>query len=380
MVPASVVLAFLFVGLSTVICLLRLFLRLLWLRDYSPAEFVNIFVIILLGFQMCGMAITDMYGNNYMPPSVRESLTSEEKEQHILGTKWFLVGGLTYYAIVWCFRASLLLLYRPLTSNVAGYRYLLPGGLAVLGLTYLGVVLARLLSCRPIGRMWQMYPDPGKECAEALVHVYVASAFGIIIDISLIIIPMSVIWMAKMRRRDKIGLYVLFGLGFFTVAVIIVRLILTIADPAAHSAIVWATVEIFSTCIVCNAPSMRVVLVRFRRGEYPSGYLSGSRGAGTHARSQGTYHHSRPGTSWVTASGRRRSRSPTGRAAAPPEEMYVKGQINVTTDVSVDVRKTDDPETGRQPSSTGSGEGFVDDCEMRPLATHGMAKVLYMCV
>lgn len=31
---------------------------------------------------------------------------------------------------------------------------------------------------------------------------------------------MSVIWMAKMRRRDKIGLYVLFGLGFFTVAVI----------------------------------------------------------------------------------------------------------------------------------------------------------------
>lgn len=53
--------------------------------------------------------------------------------------------------------------------------------------------------------------------------------------------------------------------------------------------------------------------------------------------------------------------------------MYVKGQINVTTDVSVDVRKTDDPETGRQPSSTGSGEGFVDDCEMRPLATHGMA-------
>lgn len=108
---------------------------------------------------MCGMAITDMYGNNYMPPSVRESLTSEEKEQHILGTKWFLVGGLTYYAIVWCFRASLLLLYRPLTSNVAGYRYLLPGGLAVLGLTYLGVVLARLLSCRPIGRMWQ-YVSP----------------------------------------------------------------------------------------------------------------------------------------------------------------------------------------------------------------------------
>lgn len=63
MVPVSVVLAFVrhchlvlpfcsiltaqvFVGLSTVICLLRLFLRMLWLRDYSPAEFVNIFVIV----------------------------------------------------------------------------------------------------------------------------------------------------------------------------------------------------------------------------------------------------------------------------------------------------------------------------------------------
>lgn len=31
---------------------------------------------------------------------------------------------------------------------------------------------------------------------------------------------MSVIWVARMRGREKIGLYVLFGLGFFTVAVI----------------------------------------------------------------------------------------------------------------------------------------------------------------
>lgn len=54
--------------------------------------------------------------------------------------------------------------------------------------------------------------------------------------------------------------------------------------------------------------------------------------------------------------------------------MYVKGQINVTTDVSIDVRKTDDPEPGRPPSGTGSGDGgFVDDCEMRPLATQGRA-------
>lgn len=81
------------------------------------------------------------------------------------------------------------------------------------------------------------------------------ATFNILTDAMLILIPLPMVFKSRLPLIRKIQLLVLFGLGFFVMAVTIVRLPVIIGDQSVQKArTLWASIECCVACIVANAP------------------------------------------------------------------------------------------------------------------------------
>ena len=97
-----------------------------------------------------------------LPASVRQSLTPEEAEPYVYATKWFLVGVATYNLLIWSLKINILFLYQRVVKGLYVERFIKPTMALVLA-TFVAVIMVLFLSCRPLGRMWTVWPDQGSE-------------------------------------------------------------------------------------------------------------------------------------------------------------------------------------------------------------------------
>ncbi|KAF9691194.1 hypothetical protein EKO04_010901 [Ascochyta lentis] len=109
--------------------------------------------------------------------------------------------------------------------------------------------------CSPVNTYWDVKADV--KCEDAERHFLSTSIIGIIIDWAIWILPMPIVGKLKLPRRQKRGLWVVFGLGGFVCVVSILRL--TLVQQAAHQgkmttsgtyAVVWSTIEV-NVAIIC---------------------------------------------------------------------------------------------------------------------------------
>ena len=131
---------------------------------------------------------------------------------------------------------------------------------------------------------------------------------NIVTDIMLIILPIPVIAYWKTPWKRKIKLYILFTLGFFIIAVTVIRLpINAINKNSQVNRTTWASTELLTAAIVVNAPTLYGLwnLRRLRRSEQGSGQkypTQGGSGRGAHDEfwhpdARGLTAHARAGTS-----------------------------------------------------------------------------------
>lgn len=126
-------------------------------------------------------------------------------------------------------------------------------GYALVGVSYLIVVLNLFLGCRPFHRNWQINPDPGgmfyfsisffaianhdrsDVCQPAVSGqvVWVYFAFNVITDLYLLSIPLPMLWKSSLKPIKKAGLMILFGGGILVIACATLRcvLIVTVSQP-----------------------------------------------------------------------------------------------------------------------------------------------------
>ncbi|KAF2870147.1 hypothetical protein BDV95DRAFT_546215 [Massariosphaeria phaeospora] len=84
--------------------------------------------------------------------------------------------------------------------------------------------IACFLICRPVAFNWDR-TIPGGSCGDYHAFWLASSVIAAIFDFTCIILPMPIFWSLNMSVAKKIGLTVLFGLGFFIFAVTIARVI-----------------------------------------------------------------------------------------------------------------------------------------------------------
>ncbi|KAH8152678.1 uncharacterized protein LAJ45_03519 [Morchella importuna] len=192
-------------------------------------------------------------------------MSEEEMHRRVVGSKLILASRVFYAGFLWCMKVCILGFYERLTARSKPYGLLIDFTYLTCGITFIAVILGTVLECRPFPVYWQMSPYPG-ECVKAVAQLLTMATFNILTDAMLILIPLPMVFKSRLPLIRKIQLLVLFGLGFFVMAVTIVRLPVIIGDQSVQKArTLWASIECFVACVVANAPVLNSFIQKVRK-------------------------------------------------------------------------------------------------------------------
>ncbi|EGE03729.1 hypothetical protein TEQG_02762 [Trichophyton equinum CBS 127.97] len=146
-----------------------------------------------------------------------------------------------------------------LTEGVGGtYRMQIFIGFGLVAGTCMASLLTIFLSCRPLHKYWQIYPNPGNACQPAVSKpvVWVSFAANIITDIYLILIPLPMLWRSTLRTIKKIAASIVLGAGIFVLVCACLKSIFVLVNPVhgAQLAGAWGVREAFVAVLVTNLP------------------------------------------------------------------------------------------------------------------------------
>ncbi|KAI0101111.1 hypothetical protein F4814DRAFT_105891 [Daldinia grandis] len=195
------------------------------------------------------------------------------------GSILVLLARVLLTAALWFQICLLLLFYSRITSGITWADRLTKTAWVAVVLTFIAVVLATFLECRPISLYWQISPDPG-HCVRAYVQLLIQGIANIIIDLMLLFIAYPLVCLRKRSLSEYVSLYSLFALGTFCIVITIIRVVLIFSENSSQTTrSLWASVQMLVSCFVANAPtiygSLRVA--RRKRSGHRStpGYASG---------------------------------------------------------------------------------------------------------
>ncbi|OTA92688.1 hypothetical protein M434DRAFT_318625 [Hypoxylon sp. CO27-5] len=129
-------------------------------------------------------------------------------------------------AITWlfgtvCVKLAMLCLYTRIFST-AQFRRWSYALMVVVGCYFVAFLIVFMTNCMPLSNLWD--PVPGGWCRELTTEEYTSVVFNLIIDLSIVILPMPALWQLKLPLRNKIFVSIMFGMGIITIAVMCWRL------------------------------------------------------------------------------------------------------------------------------------------------------------
>jgi hypothetical protein len=131
---------------------------------------------------------------------------------------------------------------------------------AVLAITYTAATIAIFVECSPFKRYWQLSPNPG-ECVQGNAWLITYEVGNIITDTMLLALPFPILFHAKTTLSKRLRLLSLFSLGFFLIAVSIVRMIQGNKNARIQlSRTMWASIETLFASIVAMVPALYILL------------------------------------------------------------------------------------------------------------------------
>ncbi|KAH8666212.1 hypothetical protein BGZ61DRAFT_365547 [Ilyonectria robusta] len=177
-----------------------------------------------------------------------------------------LIGAeLLYVYVLGLLKMSILFFYNrifPVRDMKIGSR--ICGGVTLAWT--LACTLAVLLQCRPMTKMWE--PWLQGTCINTFVMQLVVSFLNILIDSSILLLPMPQIWKLHMKTSQKISLIAIFSVGSFAVFTSIFRFRvywLYDGDDMSYTlaeACSWNIIEISSGVMSACLPSLVCCVLR----------------------------------------------------------------------------------------------------------------------
>ena len=116
---------------------------------------------------------------------------------------------------------SILVLYRRVIAGVANRTFigLVNCAIGILVLYAVVFILLMVFQCWPVPAFWLQYsfPEPYTEkfsCIDPGVVPLANACVSVITDFMAAILPMFLFWQLHMPKREKLGLGIVFGVGF----------------------------------------------------------------------------------------------------------------------------------------------------------------------
>ena len=112
-----------------------------------------------------------------------------------------------------------------------------------------------------------------RQCVNESAAMVTNSAFNIVADIGLMVLPMPMVWGVKLPARQRLGLLAMFGLGTLVIVAGFMRLKYLVEttnsmDPTwdGFMAWIWVAIECDVGIVCASIPSLKPLVAKSRRG------------------------------------------------------------------------------------------------------------------
>ena len=172
------------------------------------------------------------------------------------GSKLSLVARVLITASCWLQICLLLLFYGQIMSGIRWVTHMIRATWTTTAVTFVAVVFATFLECRPLHLYWQVAPDPGV-CVKGYVQLLVQCASNIILDLMLLAISYPILFGKGRSWSQHVRVGGVFILGTFCIIVTTLRLVSVLDTGSAQpTRSLWASVQMVVSTFVANAPTI----------------------------------------------------------------------------------------------------------------------------
>jgi len=176
---------------------------------------------------------------------------------------------LTYNTAIALVKISIVCFYLRLATADGSFRIQSLATIVFLVVFYIATQVASTLQCLPISDNWNLAEGVKPKCFNTLVYFYVIAAINIVLDIWILVMPLKTLKDIRRPRRDKIVLFIIFGIGAFSCISSIVRLY-TIrvyaqsTDPFYDGAPInmWSLIEVNVAIVCASVPAMKPLFTK----------------------------------------------------------------------------------------------------------------------
>ncbi|KAF2969383.1 hypothetical protein GQX73_g4190 [Xylaria multiplex] len=223
---------------------------------------------------------------------------SLSQHDEIEALKYQALATASYVLNMWLIKLSIgLFLFRLAAQK--RYRYILGISLVVVGIWSLALFFWNIFQCSPVPAQWDytiLANDPKSHCVsadEVVSAAYALSALTILSDFLYALLPIPMIWGAKMTSQAKWSVIAVLGLGIFASIATLIRLkfladLTDVSDIlfAGTDAMIWTIVEPGIAISAASLATIRPLLRRWRIRGFT--HSERSRGTGAPSQDQGS--------------------------------------------------------------------------------------------
>ncbi|KAM7195877.1 hypothetical protein V8F33_006526 [Rhypophila sp. PSN 637] len=155
--------------------------------------------------------------------------------------------------------------YRIFAVALPRMRLIYIGAIVLVGAWSFAQVLIALLICRPIQGLWDR--SIKADCMPNSPQIYVNAGGNIITDILIFVLPLPAIRTLNLQNRQKLVLLGIFSLGFFTVAISVIRIkYLEIGSDVTWQHVEssgWSIGELTCAITCASLPTLRPFMAKY---------------------------------------------------------------------------------------------------------------------
>jgi len=190
-------------------------------------------------------------------------------EKRALLLKYLFAQNIVWVTANTLIRTSILLLFVDIFP-VATFITFCHGFLALNVVFCLEVIMFRFFVCLPLHYNWDPLSAVNKDCRSRVTHAaFVNGVINILLDSSMVIMPMPVLWSLRMDVKRKLALSIVFGVGVLICVLSVLRVAFiqaTQKKATSFTSVAYGSLAILEPLLgIVNAcmPFLKPILVRF---------------------------------------------------------------------------------------------------------------------
>ncbi|EUC28383.1 hypothetical protein COCCADRAFT_41087 [Bipolaris zeicola 26-R-13] len=261
-----------FVG--TLSILLRFYCRYIVLRTWGWDDYI---AVAILAFSFAQQGVLQMF--LYWGCGLH--MEALDTNHHLEILKWLFVEEVLYYSVHWVIKLAFLVFYLRLSPDSDTFRHAVYFGVGLNTVVWIASVLVACFQCMPFDEIFHPGMHSDAQCINKMILLLGPCILNILVDIYILILPISTIWALKnIRMRRKIAVLCVIGFGGISVLIacsrIVILLRLSSPSPSLDTSyilgtmIVVSALEIQSAIIAVNLPSLKALWTKYTGATPPA--------------------------------------------------------------------------------------------------------------